>query len=180
MKAIGVHKIRHFITASEAKCRRHHTNHGVALTAERDGLIKDFGIAAKTRLPQPMTKDHHVVASWLIFFYQEVAAQLWLSAEHRKKAFGDFQTDQPLRIPCANQVKTRAPKGNQSLEDCVLLLPLKEVAGRNREFRELWHLGFANHHQPVRILERQRSQQHAVYDAEDCDIGANTERQRNH
>ena len=98
-------KIKLIVTASEVKRRRHHANHGVALAVECDCLIQDFGIAAKTPLPQPVTQDHYVVVSRLIFFGQKVATQLRLSAEHRKKAFGDIQSTQPLRIACADQVK---------------------------------------------------------------------------
>src|SRR5262245_52601111 len=96
------------IRPAEAKCRGHHHNHGIALAAECNRLIEDFWIAAKPPLPQPITQDHYVVASRLVFFRQKVPTQLRLRAEHCEKTVGDFHSPYLFRVARPDHIKRYA------------------------------------------------------------------------
>src|SRR5438045_2849953 len=88
---------------NEAKVRRQHAHHRVALVIERDWSSNDISIGAEAALPQTMTDDRGALAARAIFSRKKVTAESGLHAEQCKEISGDAIAVQSFRLARAGQ-----------------------------------------------------------------------------
>src|ERR1043165_4808732 len=125
-----------------------------------------------------MTQHYHVLLPRLILVREESPAERGFDTKNRKDISTDELAADPLRVTAAGEIDVLWPVRADSFKRRGLSAKVKEVCGRNliahdADFQRL----LPNRDQPVRIFERQRSQQHGIDRAEDCSIYTNPERQ---
>src|SRR5215212_10183749 len=103
-----------------------------------------------------MAQDDHVIAAWLVFFWQERAAKLWLYAEQWKEVGRDELAIYPFRVACTRQVKAQVGHRRHACEDLVLITPV-QIVGRRWRISRVTPFGVVlpDHHKAVRVFIRQ-------------------------
>ena len=156
--------------------RRQDADHLVRLVVEQQVAAEDGGVAAEVALPGGVAQHHHARRAGLVFFGAERAAKERLDAEHGEVIGRHVAAVEAHRLTVHRDGRGGERLGGQGLERPVLPLQLDEVAGRGRVAggggRRL-----PDAHDPLRVREWQRLEQHAVDQAEHRRVGTDAERQ---
>jgi len=135
--------------------------------------------ASEAPLPQAVAQDHHRLGSLLFFLGHKLAAPNRFHAQRMQKVGGNCAAADVLRFVDAGEIKVPGLKCRHLRENVVQPSPVEVVGVGNGDVRLPW-VCLTQHHQPARIAERQRLEQHGVHHTKDCGIGPDAERQRNH
>ncbi len=160
---------------------RHHTDDGVRLAVERERAADGVGRAAEMALPESGAEHHDMAAPRRVLFREEHAAEKRLGANGLEEPVAHGAGDDGFRAAAAGQRERTESIQRHAIEEARVALPVVEIRGGHREARHPGKRRLRRHvkdaHQPIRLVERQRSQQHRVDDAEDGGVGADAERQ---
>ena len=149
------------------KTARHDADHHVRLAIQLDRLPNDAAIGAEAALPQPVAKDGDCGLPRGAFGRREPAADERVDAQGREQIRSHLGGDQPFGRAGACQVDECVDVCGQTFEGLHLLLPIDVV--QRRDF-DSWQVEtgphLPHHRQSVWFVERKRSQENTVDEAE--------------
>ena len=148
--------------------------------SERERLANDSGVAAKLPLPQRVAQNHLRAPILFLasFLGKETATELGAHAEQVKEHGRDAGPSQAFRVARAfHEPVARAVQGER-LKAAALLAPVEKAAPQDVEaLVSFGRIALPEPDDPLRILERKRSQQQALEHAEHADGHADAQRQ---
>ena len=162
--------------AGEDYPARHDAHHGAGFSAKGNRASDHVSIGAEAPPPQPLGEHHRLRRPEGVLLGRERAPEERGNAERFEVAGRDPSCAHALRLAEAGEVQGHPRRGGQALEDRLPIPPVEVIGSR--------HVGapFAESlpypHQPVGIAERQGPEQHAIDEAEDRGVGADSKRQR--
>ena len=125
-----------------------------------------------------------MAATGSVLLAQEQTAELRPSAHDLEEIGANGACDDRLRVAAAGKRELSEPIDRDPLEEPRVALPVVEVCRRDgkplqsRERALRWNV--KQPHEPARFVERQRTQQHGVDDAENGGVGADADREDGH
>src|SRR5262249_15404240 len=139
----------------------------------------DVRISPEIPLPEPSAYHNDAIAARLVLPFTKNASNLRRDSDHFEKVDGCSYAEYTLGILTPRQAETAELIRGDTGEDIILLAPILEIWDRSRALN---HVRFVlpDFDESLRLPERQRAQQHRIYDAEDRAVGADAERQRNY
>ena len=161
----------------EIETWRHHSDDRRRSAVQRDRLAEDVRVGGEPALPHAVAQHDHVVLARRVFFGPEASSQRRADLQQLEHIPGHRRVREPLGPAGVGERRAAARVGRDPLEHGVLLAPVQERRGRDREAAVLRH-DLVDAHQRFRIGIRQRPEEHAVDDAEHRAGGADPERQR--
>src|SRR5262249_40412539 len=158
---------------------RHHADDSDIAFVERDLLIEDGRISAKTPLPKRVAQHNDSPISFQPFFRDERSTQRRFHSEHVQVVGRHHPALQSLWLTSARQVH-RYSIGDRSgnLREALALLAIVQKVRRRDALLFVVTCPSPKPQQPLRLGERQRLQQHGVDDAEDRRIRADAQAER--
>src|SRR5580698_1401569 len=173
------------MSGSERKLEiaRHDANHEIRLAIEQDFGAQDLRIAMEAALPGPVTQDHHRLAL-VIFLLRVDASQQRSYAQRGKDSSSHARGIYLRRVSVAGKLEAgelitaeagkgmRVPRVGANVRHRYPCLAVAAHIGSLETIRQ--------HHQPVRVGERQGPQQHTLDDGEDRGCRANSEGEHQH
>jgi hypothetical protein len=122
------------------------------------------------------------VVAWFVLFWQERAAKQRLRAEHRKGLRRHGFALDVRRFLAVGQRDAITAENGDILKNLILCAPIREVGIRDRRpvgnlARALSDIVGPECYQILRLVERQRPQEHGVEDTEYGAVRADSERE---
>ena len=163
------------------KARGHDADDRVRLTVEPERAADDVRGRAKMALPESVAEDRDVAACLGILLGEKHAAEHRPRSHDLEEVGADGARHDRLGGSGAGQRELTEAIDRHPLEAAGVALPVVEVRRRDRERRHAGKRVLRRHvedpHEPIRLVERQRAQQHRVDEAEDRRVGADAERE---
>jgi hypothetical protein len=147
--------------------RRHDADDLVGLAIERHRLTENRRILREASHPQPVRQHHDLSAVRLVFVFGEPSSERGLHAEDIRQRRRRPHGLQPHRIAGARQHVALPHRAADDRKHLAARLPVV-VLGERRRAGGARGLGVVDDDQAVGIGIRQRFQEDAVEDAEDC------------
>jgi len=136
--------------------------------------------ASETFPPEPVADHSHRRSAVLVFLRCEFTPQSRFCTQHAKEARGNLHDRNVRRRPGTRQSIGVPLVPRHFLKRACGPLPIEEVwIGWLLYFLQML-VPFPNHHQAVRLAERQRSQHDSFHDAEHGGIGPNAQGEGEH
>ena len=139
--------------------------------------VEDRGIAAEALLPHPVAEDDHGVLARHGFVGAKRPADRGRHLQEIEHVPGDEPAGEPFRAGRADERRAGPVERADVREDGVLLPPVEEGRRGHGEAPELLQ-ELVHAHELVGMRIGERTEEHAVDDAEDGAAGADAERQR--
>ena len=162
----------------ECEPRRRHTNHDVEVAIERELGSDDPRIGGEIAPPCAVGQDEHLGRGPRIFTGRKHSPELRVGAQRREELraypscvdaqWGSFGAEQVEVLPALDGDDAR---------EAVRLVPEVDQILRREHHRGFSRIGPVQVHEPVRPLEAQWLEEHAVHKAERRGAGADRERQ---
>ena len=110
----------------------------------------------------------------MIFIVGEHTPDERVSAQSRKQIGGHLGRGNTLGVARAGEVVAAAVVDANFFEDVILVAPIREIWIRNRHL--VHHpAALVQKQQSISLVVRQRPQQHGIYYAKDCCVGADAQ-----
>ncbi len=160
----------------EAELRTHHADHRALLPPDVVGAPDHGGVAAEPGHPEVVAEECDPV----LVFGKRQAAEVGRHPQYREQGRGGEGHPHPLGAVADPQGVGEVGVRRDPLEQLRLFLVLKEEFQRQLELvRQVRPgRGAGDVHQPFRLGERQRPEQHRIHDAEDPRVHSKREPQR--
>ncbi len=159
--------------------RRHHPDDGVDIAIERQGLARDFAIAAETPLPQPVADQRDRRAAAFPFRRAEASTQQRARSEHLQKVRRHAYRRHPLRLCSAGEREGVETDGRDTGEGAVAVAQrLIRGQGKRAAGEAQRRIVSGNRNQPLRFRQRKRAQDQRVHHREYGRVRADAEGQR--
>ncbi len=175
----------------DAKVARQHADHHRAPAIHHDGATEHRRIAAEAPLPQAVAQDHLARRELGIRIAEHLGvdregilgdvgpAQDRLDPQEGEQVPGDVGVGDPLRRPVAGERTGDRNRAGEGLELGGLVLVVLEVGSRDQRAGDVGGGEPGPHEgQLVGVLEGEGAEQNRVGHAEDRDVAADAERQR--
>ena len=171
---------REQLGAREDEAGRHDAHHRRGHSVELDGPSDHRRIGREPPAPEPVAQHRDGGPARPRLVGGEEPAARGSDPEHPGEVVGDEQRRQPLGVARPAQ---RAPRGAVARDRAERgqTLDIEQLGLREHGVRQVQaEIDVEHGHQPVRLGERQRAEQHAVDHREDRAVGADAEGQREH
>ena len=169
------------LTERRAHARRHDADDFPRLAVERDRLADQRGAAAESRLPDLVAQDAHRRSVRRVFVLVKVAAERRQDAERRQERRAHAQAVQLLGIAVAGQrevVECRDADGVERARvraDLLIARP-RQRGDRRRQLR----VAAPERDERLRMRNGDGVEDQAIVDREQCGVGADADRDRQH
>ena len=158
----------------ESPSRGQHSDHRIRLSIEQNGPTDDVRVGAELRYPERVAQDGNMVLTGLVFIARKSPSLCGLDAEDVKVMRRDQRCAQLCGFAVTGQGGRAAGLRSHIVEDRVVLLPVQKVESRDPV--PAASRGLLEHaHDAVGFCVRERLQQHAIDETEDCGIRANAD-----
>jgi hypothetical protein len=144
---------------------RHHADHGERLAVEHELLVEHVRVAGEAACPEPVAQQRDALRAHLVLRGREGPPQLRLDAQRGEYPRGHLAPVQPLRLIGAGEHAGLPAKGDDSIEDFVLIAQILEVLHRKAHVVDFFP-PLRDEDQVLPFGVRKRLEQHAVDDAE--------------
>src|SRR2546425_2658046 len=159
----------------------HHAHQHRRFAVQDERLSQHLRVTGKASLPGAVTQHDHMAFTGLILIRQKGAPENGADFQDLKKTGGNEQAGHVLSNLISCKRKTLVLVGSHLLEVMTLISPMEEVVrGDGSSVPARRRVYFPDLYQPVRIRERQRTQQHGVDDTEHGGVRANAQSERDH
>ena len=174
------------VRVEDAEARRHHAHDFPGLALDDDATPDDGRIAAEAALPVAVREHHSGWPAGLLIGVRQPSADGRRDAERLERAVRHVHATHLFRLACPGHRRRRRVPDADVLERAILFgegeehrRRQPEIAGHVRDPRRA-RREQPQRDEPLRFGIRQRTQQHAVDDAEDRGGRADADRQRQH
>src|SRR5258708_2048360 len=163
------------------KAWRHHTDNGIAILIHSNPAAEHVRIAAKLALPQSIANQHSISETGHRILGPIDAAERRLRSQKLKIVRVRGQHFDPLGVISAAQGGAHRPDHGDFLEHTG---PIPQVFQLRYGHANILSPNSGqvveDAHQPAWLLEREGWQDHRVAQRENCQVGADSERERKH
>ena len=160
---------------------RQHADHRIRRVIQLQNLTEDIGAATELALPQAVADQRHFTAVLDILFREEIAAEHRLQAQHAREVEGHARALDACRFAESRQVEVPASKHGHAFKGAALRAPgVKVRIGDRDQLKIPPRRRFIQIQEALGLAKRQRAEEQAVEDAENCGSGGHAQREHRH